>query len=356
MARTHPHSRLITSFVAFFYATFPGSVHTAWGASHARNRDEVREILKRAWESLGSLEFRCEERALDTAGTQKSGDPVNVFEFKWAPGNRAAMTMARGDVDGSNMVVYERREDGRRRYALNKVPGQPNVTSVMSILSIKSNSDEHIMIMNNLLWILMPGRRPLYTRFDEPGTVVSTNDEESAGVVVAFPHKGGMIRCELDPDHDWLPKRVLLGKDANTSITVDRFARDNGRWFPVQGRHEWLNNPERKQTKFVVTRFAINRPIPERDFGPPPLPEGAVIEDLTVGKTQIVGGVPARQRFVKKYFPAPKAARATEELEGTAGGQGGLSWTIALAAGSVACLIGAFALGRSRNRTCIGPG
>lgn len=339
------------------HAALPVSSCAAPGGSIAtKDRAEVREILKRSWDSLGSLEFCCEEHLVQASRPREGGDTFNVFEFKWAPGNRHSMRMLRVEPDRTSRVVYETREDGHRRYAPHRVPGHPDVTSILSLSSIKSGYDEYRTLMNRVLWVVMPGGRPLYKRLDEPGTVVSTNE---GGAAVIFRHKGGMVRCELDPDHDWLPRRVVLGKDARSRITVDRFARDNGRWFPVEGRSESDRNAEQKGTdslRFVVTRFAINRPIDERDFGPPPLSDGAIVEDLTAGKARVLGGIQARRAFDKKYPVSPKATRIAEEPAEAAQGPRSFPWTLALSVGSVSCLLGALGLCLSRNRTATASG
>ena len=60
--------------------------------------------------------------------------------------------------------------------------------------------------------------------------------------VIKFPFrfKDNIATCFLDPERGWWPSRVTIHHNIknNTTITVTKFGRENGRWFPVECRSE----------------------------------------------------------------------------------------------------------------------
>jgi hypothetical protein len=55
----------------------------------------------------------------------------------------------------------------------------------------------------------------------------------------AFMSKSNLVRCELDPDHDWFPRAIDVGKSGDAlRIRVTKFGEVGGAVLPHRGRSD----------------------------------------------------------------------------------------------------------------------
>ena len=262
------------------------------------SREELRDQLKDAWAGLESVSFRSIERS-------DGGPRVDQeYDFALASGGRSAYH-GMNDVEGRPKRVEDVREDGKRLYQVSSFRGHPGSTESVSISNQRSTSEQYRGGMFRALWAFLPGGKPIHAWLDGAAISYPEGDKPDGLVRVATIHGKRPLILDLDPRHDYLPRRVdLVGKQ---TIVVEEFARDSGRWFPARGHStERLGDAvEDARMTFVVDRLRINRPIDPARFGPPPAPEGGMIVDHVQGKRQYVGGTSARDAAVNKYIGEP---------------------------------------------------
>jgi peroxiredoxin len=94
--------------------------------------------------------------------------------------------------------------------------------------------------------------RPYFVLIDRGNPIeISRDHAGKPQAVLTIDCSGSVFRIELDPDHDWLPRKVA------EVATVTKFAQNHGVWFPVEGISD---DPGRTNT-FQVVDLKINRPI-----------------------------------------------------------------------------------------------
>ena len=140
--------------------------------------------------------------------------------------------------------------------------------------------DRYAGLMCSPLWLWTPGGAASALLSSGGKLVVEqrhTKGGERVILVAKNPRWGrGEVRCELDADHGWAPRRVeLTDRSARDVWEVKKFTLVDGRWFPAEGRYTGPN----ASTDFKVTRWHVNRPIPAEKFGLPELPKGLRVFD-----------------------------------------------------------------------------
>lgn len=268
------------------------------------DRQAIGETLKQLWDSLDTVEFWCDCFPLDEAGQPDRSGIVVRHEFARQAGGCWALTVTAIKPNGEVTVMESFREDRRRRYTTYYFSGQPDSISHVVIQSQKSTSNSYEGMMFCMTWLLMPGHRPIHELLAEAGPLEleQTGRNERGLVTFVATYNGYPLRCTLDPDRDWLAYRVKLGDDQLQSYwQVDRFERNNGRWFPAEGTFLAHTTDGRKLWGFTVTNVSINQPLKIPSFGLPPLPEGTLVLDEVARTQTVIGGKAARERLEKLH-------------------------------------------------------
>jgi hypothetical protein len=280
--------------------------------------DEVRRELDAGWQSLQTIEFECREYLLDEANRPRKGLSELDFHFAYQAGGRWAYATWQVDLEGNRRPLEDTRQDGRKQYQVFARKGHPDVIDFAQISTQTSTADTYDGGMQVALWLWIPGGKPPIAHLRSGGRLeIERTLDGRETVVLVSSHKGHPLRCELDPEHEWLPRRVLLG-DFAEYVATD-FRRDNGRWFPSEGFGITRLGPSRAQRDgFRVTSLAINRGIFPSTFQMPRLAPGVIVQDAA-GKGEIVGGQAARETLEREYPSAP-AAQAAPGDTGSVGG------------------------------------
>ncbi len=276
-------------------------------ATSPPNREDVRAALARWWEAVDTIEVDYDRL------TPSEDDDVQVvyqqYHLAKAPGGKYSTRAEHLLPDGGVKVIMNERTDGRRVYQVMTVPGSPDVTDYVNIMYSKSATDLYKGPMSDLLWIIMPGGRPLHKRLDNGAEFAIEPNEsgEDDTYTIRFDDSGNglsPVRCELDPRHDWLPRRVSLGEPPMYSVKVERYTRDHGIEFPAEGEVTLLNRSNaRVSYRFLVRRLSLNEPVSDDQFGVPGVVTGTLLMDQTKRQNSVEGGSGARQAFMAKYRP-----------------------------------------------------
>jgi RNA polymerase sigma factor (sigma-70 family) len=249
----------------------------------------VRKALKEWWDGIKTLEFRDV-----TCNIYGDSLPIlegehRLVEVVLGEGNKRSVTHGTLLNDGKVRVVQEKRDNGTTQfYLLSNAENPDRITSV-TITDQRNTRDKYHDEMGTLLWLLTPSTSglggacmPLHLHIDNPDTVSKieigrdANGKPTVGMFLSY----GSQRYELDPDHDYLPRRVT---GTINDINVTKFARQNGRWFPVEGvvTHR-LAAGEVVREAFVVQGLKINQPIPDSRFEMPVDSDGIRVLDRRI--------------------------------------------------------------------------
>ncbi len=291
------------------------------------SRQELRETLKLLWDSLDSVSVRCDEWDLDESGQRDALQGFSRFDLLFASGGRRTFRLSTVRPEGdktSESWSESWREDGRRTIGIIYDPGSQHKIKQVVIRNQVNTADNYQGVMCNLLWLLMPGGTPLYTRIDEGVTIGPVSGEAPKGLVpVIYPGQWGRpVRCELDPAHDWLPARIVM-EGGDMDLQVDEFRLVDGRWFPVSGHNRSQFQGKSKTSAFAVDQVAINRPVPLSAFDLPELPAGILLIDKTRNQARVVGGASVKPspavatRIPDSRRSADPPVQASVELERT---------------------------------------
>lgn len=276
--------------------------------SHA----QLREELRRLWEGIATLEYRLESQS---PGDGRSGSGVRFsYEIAIGPnGRRSARVVLENDKDRSPHV-QDIRSDGQKEYIVEYLEGTSDVIAQVRINNVQGSPGVGGITMNEALWLFAPGGKPLYEYIDSSAKLSAA---EASKLLLEFDiDRHRRVKCVLDPDRDLLPTQLVLTYDKGSDIFIaDKFIRDNGRWFPAEGR---MISPGHalKERRFVVTQLRINRLMDDSRFGVPRnLKDGVVVWDRTSRtKVRFVGGEAGRRRFAAKYASLIKKASEGELL------------------------------------------
>jgi hypothetical protein len=271
----------------------------------------TRDNLKQLWDSLESVQFRCEEFNADKVGRPERTKGFTRYDLILGSGGRRSVTVTAVRPEGEK-VVMNFREDGRRKVGIDLLPGKSDVVDKVYVSNQRDTHNDYESVMCPPLWIITPGGKPLYSHLDAGGIL----DFRSGGgyPVLTFNHKGKNVRCELDPRHDWLPRRVVI--EGFSDLVVSSFAFENGRYFPERGIQTYTFKQKDNVSAFVVDGLRINRPVSESNFKAPPLSEGTLIVDKNADKAVIKGGLEARARLTgEEYVTVRSTQDATGSIE-----------------------------------------
>jgi hypothetical protein len=252
----------------------------------------IRGALKAWWDSIEALEFREVESAADDDGRPVPSDRLAIVEVALGRGDRRAVMHGSLGPDGRVRVAREGRDNGRAHLDITSDAGNPGRITDVRITKQRNTRDAYRDEMGTVLWLLTPrtsgeGRatRPLYQHLENTNTSTSVkigrDVEGKPTVSLGLAYEGQLY--ELDPDHDYLPRRVTGGLH---DISVTRFAKVDGRWFPVEGlvTHHARGPGGEGRGTFMVTGLRINRPIPDSRFEMPAGMDGARVTDFSGGE------------------------------------------------------------------------
>jgi RNA polymerase sigma factor (sigma-70 family) len=255
----------------------------------------VRSALKTWWDGIETLEFREVESPIGTDGRPVQSGHRAVVEVALGRGDRRAVLHGSLEPDGRVRAAQEKRDDGRTQiHLMKKSATTPDEITDVSITRQMNTRDAYHDEdgMCTVLWLLTPwtsglglAAQPLYQHLENPHTATSFDVGRDANgkptVTLRLANQGQ--RYELDPDHDYLPRRVT---GFLHDVTVTRFAKINDRWFPVEGlvTHHAHGLIGEKSGTFVVTDLRINRPIPDSRFEMPPELGKVRVRDFTRGQ------------------------------------------------------------------------
>jgi RNA polymerase sigma factor (sigma-70 family) len=251
------------------------------------DRATVRNALKAWWVGIETLEFRDLSCDLDKGGRPVQGGRHPFVGVVLGRGDRRAVMHGTIEPDGRVRVAQEKRDNGRTQFYLMSNAKTPDKITNATVKDQTNIRDSYHDEMGTVLWMLTPwtikrfDARPLYLHLDAGAKLeVGRGPDGKPSVMMILEY--GSQRYELDPDHDFLPKRVT-GSLYDTSVT--KFAKDNGRWFPVEGlvTHKARPTPKESAGAFVVTGLRINRPIPDSRFEMPPGMDDVQVLDLSRG-------------------------------------------------------------------------
>lgn len=312
-------------------------------------RAEIRDALKRGWDAVDTLEVRGEEFPCDDEGRRAVGPKSHTmtFDLKCGTGGRRALKLTDVAPDGKRTVLLWFQEDGRKKYLLTPFPDDADAIDVAHAEGQTDTSENSTGAMTIFLWLWTPRGRPLYAYLDE-GAALDSVPEPGGGesVVMSFRPNKKLIRCVLDPAHDWLPR--VVEAEGSDRKEVTEFRREGGLWFPVAGTQRQLKDrPNRPKTVqgFRIDALHVNRPLPASTFGPTGLPDGTLVVDRVSNKSDYRGGRAARKALEAKHPVAVVPGRtvvASREPER-------FPWRLVIAAASILCLAAAWWSRRGRR-------
>lgn len=241
--------------------------------------DSARRAVLLAWRSITSLDFAFDytkatpDGKLDPARIPLHHDVAYRADATWSDEERSHYSgggwlhQRSVQADGKDYILRWDRETGLHPQSL--------------IIRAHSGSPYELRpTAHPLSMLLCPGQIPVANHI-EAGAPVEI--EGGAGglreVIVRTKLRRTPLKITLDPEHDWLAKEVAYGDPPFSVVKVTRFARDNGRWFPVEGLYDRAEaEGKRLLLAFAVSRFRINE-VSAKPIKPPKPSEGLMIED-----------------------------------------------------------------------------
>lgn len=248
------------------------------------DQTNIESIQKSWWESISTLEFRCDEYPLGETTRLGSGATCLRFHFAQAMEGRRALEVTKIAPDGS--VPVERRIDaGKVSYTLVPFSGHPDSVSSMLIENQRSMHDNYQGVMFSVLWVIMPGGIPIARQIERGGELTAHQTNRGPEIILVFKGESANFACTLDPLHDWLPASVDVNSKPPVFWRVTRFTKESGHWFPQEGRFTGIKpGGAIEERGFQVHDLRINRGIPTSRFARPTLAEGTYIRDQTATK------------------------------------------------------------------------
>jgi hypothetical protein len=237
----------------------------------------IRKKLEHDWASLETLEFSAQERLRDP---DKNRD-YSADRMEYYLGSRDCRTVSTTffGPDGVAELRDEFRSDGTNTYHLMSERGKPDVFRQVTIEDQTDKRDRYVGLMCSALWLWTPAGRPLSAYLAADGKLVVERDAKGGERVILVAKNplggNGDIRCELDADHGWSPRRIEHTGNGGGTWEVKKFMLVDGRWFPAEGSFTGAG----LSTEFKVVRWHVNRPIPAEKFGLPELPKGLRVLD-----------------------------------------------------------------------------
>jgi hypothetical protein len=269
-------------------------------------RQELRDTLKQHWDSIETLEFQCEESNANEKGEPDRSRGFTRLYFAMGSGaRRAAKTYA--VYPDREVLAEDVREDGKKRYGIQWAPDQSGKIDQLFITNQEDTNERFTGPMSRLLYLLMPFGKALYAHLDDGAKIEAVGASPGPSrVAILFKDQDHPVRLELDEAHDWLPSRMVM--ENINDVTVTRFERIDGRWFPVEG-HEY-EVIRKRHTVFKASNIHFNRPIPATTFSAASLKnDGMIVSDSTKKSARIVGGMEAREKLAAEHLPKPATPR-----------------------------------------------
>ncbi|AMV40617.1 hypothetical protein [Planctomyces sp. SH-PL62] len=259
---------------------------------------ELRSILKSQWDSIATVEHTCHEYMPDPERPGKFKPAYFVYETSRSKGGLTSYRVASILSDARRVEIARLIEDGNKRHDYKFFDRHPDVMSTVKI-SRQPSIDGALENTTNspIAWLTTPGSKPIHEHFTDSIKLASVEDGDAKCIEATFPiNKYSSVRCLLDPDHDWLAKRVELLNDDGMKWVVTKFQRDNGRWFPEEGTWTALVAGRPTEMHFVVSNLKINRDIPPSRFKPLAITKDAWVTDVISDKQYIWQGTLASRR------------------------------------------------------------
>jgi hypothetical protein len=172
--------------------------------------------------------------------------------------------------------------------------------------------------------------------------------------VLTAEHRRRPLRIELDPDRDWLPRRVDL-KGSHTCETR-AFTRDQGHWFPSDVAmildESGPSAGHDTRIGFQLAGLRVNHPVPTGTFGMPNLTDGVQVSDDRNWTGYFKGGFEARKRLEQArgiYAPPKNPADADSSVSDVVASaeERRFPWEIGVAAISIVALVVAWKMHRN---------
>ncbi|MEW4568391.1 hypothetical protein AB1L88_11040 [Tautonia sp. JC769] len=266
--------------VAAFFVTLVLPLQSAQAVGHdGPDLDAIRAAIERAWSSVQTLHFRSEELCWDSAGQFSLHKTI---DYTLGVGDQRIFKEDSLQVSRGSNSHRIQIEDGTTYYGIALKTQDPRSISQVKIEDQESTRGNHPGFPGcAALWLWTPGGRPLHEYLQSGGRleVVRTPDGSEQIILIAEGKFGQPIRCELDPEHDYLPRRINY---ADIEWQATAFRCDGGRWFPARGKMiDFRAGKDRlvAEINFVVTELQINQPIAEDIFDLPELPDDVLIKD-----------------------------------------------------------------------------
>lgn len=277
---------------------------TSWKASLADqtpSRADVRDALARWWEAIDGIEIEY-DLTIDVSPPYK-----REYHLALTSGGKYSAKGVRAVHDGSRDVFINERTDGKLQYQQGGDSiSEGDVSRFITVGNTRSTPDLYHGSMNDIFWLILPGGRPLHKLLDDESEfLVEPQAEGPVKYIVSFSAwsaKNNPVRCELDPEHDWIPMRVEVGSRRQYVVEVDRFRRVKGLFFPTEGRTTSIGKDGAPVAgHFLVRRLDVNESIDPKLFGPPGVVPGTLVMDQVRGTNYSQGGLKGREAFDKKY-------------------------------------------------------
>lgn len=280
-------------------------------SAQALDRQVVRDRIAQWWDSIESIDAKYVRLK-----SQSGGGPSNYAyqrqELAIASGGRVAVKLTRLSPEGLEDPALDERTDGKKKYQIEEVKQRPGLVDRVIVSNAPGGSDRYLGAMNDLLWIVKPGGLPLHRHLDEGAEFAvdrGSDGKPTYTIKFAYRFKDNVVKCELDPDHDWLPKRVSIGN--LTTFTVSKFSLENGHFVPAEGEIEESSRGEVFKSLFRVESIAVNRGVAIARFEGPPPNEGMLMMDQIKGKNYLKGGTAGRKKLESAYPKSEPGANET---------------------------------------------
>ena len=329
------------------------------------DRAAIYSTQKAYWDSITTLEVVGEEFPLDTTLHRRQGQEITHHEFRILYGSNGRLSFRRVQKSGRGETtgLHQFRRDGRTFLGIMAYLKDPDAIDELVIRNQVDKPGHHDGEMCLILWGWMPGGKTIPVWLDEGGTLSPGRDQTGQEIaIVTSELRKRPIRIELDPDHDWLPRRIELVGDS--TFEIKEFARDRGHWFPSEITQvidgSAVQSGSGLRSGYKLTSLSVNRGVAEGSFGMPRLLDGSLVRDERNWSGYIQGGTKARDRLLKdrgersasKSTPgavglAPQVVVAVEP--------GRFPWEMALVGAAVAVLALSWKLNQnSRNANSTG--
>jgi hypothetical protein len=119
------------------------------------DRKTVRDALKQLWESLDTVEFRCDEFNLDRDGRPRRDDGFTRYYIAIGSNGQRAVTVTAVRPEGER-IALNFREDGRRSVGVDVLPGKPAAVDKVCISNQQNTREDYRGPMCQPLWIMYP--------------------------------------------------------------------------------------------------------------------------------------------------------------------------------------------------------